>query len=85
MAQFQFSVAQADIQSEMDTKFPAYDEADQVKNVMFSKLRDAGCTPVRYLSWNKSGNDWTLIMDVPKCDTVASVEDDVLPFSTQLA
>lgn len=84
MAHFQFSVAQPDIQAEMDSKYPTYGTERQVKSLLFNRFQGCGCLPVRFLTCANAGDDWTLVIDIPSCSTVGEVENDVLPFSTQL-
>jgi hypothetical protein len=85
MANFQFSVAQPDIQAEIDAKYPTYGTERQVKSLLFNRFQNCGCLPVRFLTCVNAGNDWTLVIDIPHCDAVEDIEDEVLPFSTQLA
>lgn len=76
-----FSTPWSAISAECGTKFPTYSHEDAAKQLLFSRLRDAGRTPVRYLQ--VSGNDtmYNLLLDVPSVTNVDQVDAEVLPFT----
>jgi hypothetical protein len=76
-----FSTPWAAISAECGTKFPTYSHEDAAKQLLFSRLRDAGRTPVRYLQ--VSGNDtmYTLLLDVPTVTNIDQVDAEVLPYT----
>jgi hypothetical protein len=81
-----FSADITDIQSDLDTLFPTMGTEQGVKSLLFSKLfNNAKVTPVRYLSYYQSGNDLTLLLDVPAVNSVGVIAGDVLPFTAEAA
>jgi hypothetical protein len=80
-----FSAALTTIQSDLDTLFPGMPEEQAVKNLLFGKLRDSQNLPVRYLTYMKSGDDVTMLLDVPHVSNVSEIASDVTPFSSTAA
>jgi hypothetical protein len=76
-----FSTTAAAVQSELDAKFPTYGTQAGIKQLLFSKLRNAGRTPVRFLQDTIDGSNYEYLVDVPSASSPGEVSGDVTPFN----
>jgi hypothetical protein len=76
-----FSTTAAAVQSEIDAKFPTYGTQAAIKQLLFSRLRDAGRLPVRFLQDTISGSDYEYLVDVPSASSPGEVSGEVTPFT----
>lgn len=76
-----FSTDAAAVQSEIDAKFPTLGTQAAIKQLLFSRLRDAGRLPVRFLQDTISGSEYEYLVDVPSASSPGDVSGEVTPFN----
>lgn len=82
--QIVFSTSLADVQTEIDAKFPTFDDEKAVKSLLFSRFQAASQTPVRFLGFTGDSSMFDLLIDIPSVSAISEIDSDVLPFTCAL-
>jgi len=78
-----FSTTAANVQAELDAKFPGKAEQVACKLLLFARLRDADRLPARFLQDTQEGAIFKFLVDVPSATSVADVAAQVSPFASE--
>lgn len=75
-----FSTTAANVQTELDAKFPTETEQNGCKFLLFAKLRNSHRLPVRFLQDTQDGLTYQFLVDVPTATDPSDVDSEVAPF-----